>query len=82
MKRFLFSLPVIGAHYNESLSGSSSYLEWLMSANHLFYKAFQVVSKFVYTDRVHNSTFMYGVSVPVYVKRPNKAKAAERVVPQ
>ena len=53
-----------------------------MSANHLFYKAFQVVSKFVYTDRVHNCTFMYGVSVPVYVKRPNKAKAAERVVPQ
>lgn len=77
VKGFLFLLPVVGAHHNESLSGSSSNLERLMSANHLLYNALQVVSEFVYTDRIHNGTLMYGISVQVYVKSPNKAKHSD-----
>jgi hypothetical protein len=77
MKRFLLSLPVVGAYYNESLTGSSSYLERFMPANHLFYNALQVVSKFVYTDCIHDGASMYGVSVQVYVKCPNKAKHSD-----
>ena len=77
MKRFLLSFPVVGAYYNESLSGSSSYLEWFMPANYLFYNALQVVSKFVYTYCIHDGTLMYGVSVQVCVKCPNKAKHSD-----
>jgi len=80
MKCFLLSLPVLGAHYNECLSGSSSYLKWLMPANHLFHNALQVVSKFVYTDCIHDGTLMYGVSVQVYVKCLNEAKLSDSFV--
>ena len=77
MNCFLLSLPVVGAYYNESLSGSSSYLEGFMPVNHLLYNALQVVSKFVYTDCIHDGASMYGVSVQVYVKSPNMAKHSD-----
>jgi hypothetical protein len=45
-----------------------------MPANYLFYNAFQVISEFVYANRVHKGTIMYGSSVQAYAKSPNKAK--------
>jgi hypothetical protein len=74
MKRFLLPIPVIGAHNHKGLACPPGYLERLMSVNHLFYKAFQVVSKFVYADCVHKVAFMYGNSVQLYRKCPSKAK--------
>ncbi len=71
---FLFSLPVLSADYHESLSGSSRYFERLVPANYLLYNTFKVIPEFVYANCVHNGTFMYGFSVQVYEKSPNKTK--------
>jgi hypothetical protein len=36
-----------------------------MSTNYLFYKRFQVISEFVYTNGIHKATKLYGFSVRV-----------------
>lgn len=74
VKGFLFSFPIIGAHHYEGLASTPRHLERLMSANHLFHNTFQVVSKFVYTDCVHNITIVYGNTVQLYTEDPDKAK--------
>jgi hypothetical protein len=76
VKRFLLSLPVIGAHYNKGFASPASHFERLVPANHLFYKTFQVISEFVYADCVHRVTFSYGNTVQLYAESPDKAKPA------
>ena len=74
VKRFLLPLPVVGAHHYKSFSRPPGYLERLVTANYLFYNAFQVVSEFVYADCVHKATFVYGNTVQLYTRSPNKAR--------
>src|SRR5690606_29974393 len=76
MKGFLLPLPVIGAHNHKGLACPPGYLERLVPTNHLFYKTFQVVSKFVYADRVHRITFMYGNAVQIYSDALTKPSSA------
>lgn len=77
VKRFLLSLPVVGAHHYKSFARPPSYLDRLMAANHLFYNTFQVVSEFVCADCVHKATFVYGNAVQLYTKSPNRAKHSD-----
>lgn len=78
VERFLFTLPVFGAHHNKVLPGSSGDSERLMPANALFYKLFQVISELVYSDcfhLVHQN--MYGNTVRVYCSRLNNLKQTD-----
>lgn len=77
MQGFLLSFPVLSTHNHESLSGATSHLKGFVSANNLFYKAFQIISEFVYTDDIHDFTIAYGNSVQLYRNSPNKAKHSE-----
>ena len=74
IQSFLLAFPVISAYYDKRLSGSPGNFQGLVLANHLFYKAFQVVSKSIYAYGIHIITIMYGISVQLYNKDPNKAK--------
>jgi hypothetical protein len=74
MQGFLLPLPIIGAQNDKCLTGTSRYFKRLMPTNHLFYNAFQVISKLVYTNGIHKITGMYGNAVQLYIKSPNKAK--------
>ena len=65
MEGFLLSFPVFSTHDHESLSGTACHLEGLVSTNDLFYKTFQIVSEFIYTDDIHNFTITYGNSVQI-----------------
>jgi|GEM_PF-2125038 len=78
MQRFLLSFPVFSTYYHECFSGTTCHLERFVSTNNLLYKAFQIVSEFVYTDDIHNPTIMYGNSVQLYSNSPNKAKHGDR----
>src|SRR5680860_1474913 len=73
MQCFLLSFPVLSTHDHECIAGTARHLERFVSTNNLLYKAFQIVSEFVYTDDIHNSTITYGNSVQLYRNSPNKA---------
>lgn len=52
-KRFLLSFPIFRANDHEIFPISAGYLYGQMLTNHLFYKAFQVISKLIDAYGVH-----------------------------
>jgi hypothetical protein len=78
IERFLFTLPVFGAHHNKVLPGPSGDSEWLMPANALFYKLFKVISELVYSDCFHLAhQYLYGNALRVCCSRVNNLKRTD-----
>ena len=50
---FLVTFPILCAHYHEIRARAARYAKRRMVANHLFYKAFQAISEFVYSRAIH-----------------------------
>src|SRR5690606_6164555 len=84
VQSLLFSFPVVGTQYDKSFAGSSGYFKGFVPTNYLFYKAFQVVSKFIYANGVHkkppNGTetpYNYKVTTPTNTSTGKKFPARQ-----
>src|SRR5690606_14377253 len=60
---FLLPLPVVSTQHYKRFTSPSGYFKGFMSANYLFYKAFQVISKLIHANSVHKTSNWYGNAV-------------------